>query len=305
MDLNDIVREMGKLVGVSVSKKIGMDYDLAEGLPAVDIDAAQIRQVVMNLVTNASEAIGDEPGTIRLVTGVVDLDDIYLAENFTGEELPAGEYVFLDVTDSGSGMGEEARAKLFDPFFTTKTTGRGLGMAAVLGIVRGHHGMISVYSEPDMGSRFRVLLPVSAGLIEAAPPPSRPEESAWRGSGTILIADDEDNVRRIAGKMLERLGFSVLTAPDGANAVAMFESHADEIALVLLDMTMPNMGGEEAFALIQQDRPGAKVILCSGYTEQDATAAFAGKGLAGFLQKPFTLQQLQDKVRAALDGGQN
>jgi PAS domain S-box-containing protein len=302
VDLNAIVREMGKLVGVSISKKTDVAYELADDLPAVDVDAAQIRQVVMNLVTNAAEAIGDESGTIRLATGVIDVDDIYLADNLTGEELLPGAYVFLDVSDTGSGMDEDARAKLFDPFFTTKTTGRGLGMAAVLGIVRGHHGMISVYSEPGTGSRFRVLLPVSTGLVEVARPPVRPEDESWRGGGTILVADDEDNVRRIAGKMLERLGFSVLTAADGASAVAVFEDHADDVALVLLDMTMPNMGGQETFARIQQARAGAKVILCSGYTEQDATSQFAGKGLAGFLQKPFTLQQLREKVRAAMGG---
>ena len=303
LDLNELVEEMGRLLEVSVSKKTSLRYDLAGGLPTVDADAAQIRQVVMNLITNASEAIGEEGGTITLRTGVVRADREYLAGTYLNEDLPAGSYVYLEVADTGCGLDEKAKARLFDPFYTTKFTGRGLGLAATLGIVRGHRGAVKVHSEPGKGTDFRVLLPCGKGA--PAPPQTgqaRPmeETEAWRGSGTILVVDDEPSVRKVAEKMLSKKGFVVLTARDGREAVEAFRRHAGDVVAVLLDMTMPYMSGAETLGELRRIRSDVPVILCSGFDERDAISRFAGTGLAGFLQKPFGLDALVGKVRAAL-----
>ena len=300
LDLNELVTEMGHLLNVSISKKVVLRYDLAEDLPPVSADVNQMRQVVMNLITNASEAIGEGTGTITVRTSVVEADRQYLAETFLDEGLPEGFYLCVEVCDTGCGMTAEAQARLFDPFYTTKFTGRGLGLAAVLGIVRGHHGAIKVYSEAGKGSTFRVLLPVSESAAEPVPPPPEAELDRTPATGTLLVADDEASVRTVAMMMLQRQGYRVLSAADGQDAVAVFQAHALEIDAVLLDMTMPHLSGEEAFREMRRIRPDVKVILTSGYNEQEATHRFAGKGLAAFIQKPFELSRLLGTVRDVL-----
>ena len=299
LDLNGIVHEMGHLLEVSISKKAVLRYDLAANLPAVEADANQIRQVVMNLITNASDAIGERSGIITLRTTIVEADRQYLSQTYVDEDIPEGHYVCLEVSDTGCGMDAQTKARLFDPFFTTKFTGRGLGLAAVLGIVRGHRGAIRVYSELGKGTTFRILLPTADGALQAAN--EQAAQEAWTASGMILVVDDEESVRNVAKMMLKRSGFTVLTAADGSEAVETFRQRSGEIELVLLDMTMPRMGGEDAFREIRRIRGDAKVILCSGYNEQDATNRFAGKGLAGFIQKPFELDRLIEMVRSVLD----
>jgi CheY-like chemotaxis protein len=258
----------------------------------------------MNLLTNASEAVGDSPGTITLVTGSVHADRAYLAGAFVDEDIPEGDYVFLDVSDTGCGMDAETRAKIFDPFFSTKFSGRGLGLAAVLGIVRGHRGAVRVYSEPGQGTAVKVLFPAAE---KGTAVPHRPSEEApaprdadFRGSGTVLVIDDEPSVRDVARAILERAGFEVLVAASGREGLERFRAGADRIVAVLLDMTMPDFSGEEVFAELRSIRPGVPVILSSGYNEQDATRRFAPAGLAGFIQKPYLPADLLSKVRAAL-----
>ncbi|MBN2583665.1 MAG: PAS domain S-box protein [Planctomycetes bacterium] len=302
VSLNELVEELGHLLQVSISKKTVLKLNLAADLPAVKADVSQLRQVVMNLITNAADAIGEASGAINITTGVLEASKEYIDEMAVGENLPAGYYVYLEVSDTGCGMDNETKARLFDPFFTTKFTGRGLGLAAVLGIVRGHAGAIRVYSEPGRGSTFKVLLPCTSDHAEALGRTERSAPADWHGSGTILVVDDEDTVRSVTKMMLTRLGFDVLTAEDGVRALDVFRRRADEIVCVLLDMTMPRMGGEEAFRELRQIRRDVKVILCSGYNEQDATNRFAGKGLAGFMQKPYQMEILSRKLRAALEG---
>ncbi|MDP6637266.1 MAG: response regulator [Phycisphaerae bacterium] len=304
IDLNEFVEEMAHLLEVSISKKVILKYNFADNLPVFGGDAAQIRQIIMNLITNASEAIGDKSGVIALSTGATDCDRAYLdsidrtLRTGLDEPLPEGLYVYIEVSDTGCGMDDDTIKKIFDPFFTTKFTGRGLGMAAVLGIVRGHGGAISIYSEPGKGTAFKVLFP--AGDPPAGDATVREleqhETKAWRGSGTVLIVDDEETVCAVGKQMLIRMGFDVLVAADGQEAVEVFAAHADDIVCVLLDLTMPHMDGEQAFGELRRIKSDVAVILCSGYNEQDATQHFAGKGLAGFVQKPYSIIELRNKL---------
>jgi len=308
IDLGELVDEMSHLLEISISKKAVLKYNFADNLPKIDGDATQIRQIVMNLITNASEAIGDKSGVIALSTGAMHCDRAYLDEIneavSTGldESLPEGIYVYLEAADTGCGMDKETVEKVFDPFFTTKFTGRGLGMSATLGIVRGHKGTIKIYSEVGKGTTFKVLFPASGLSGEGAAILERDEGVAkdWQGKGTVLIVDDEETVCVVGKQMLQRAGFDVLIARDGRKGVDVFREHADEIVCVLLDLTMPHMDGEEAFREMRRIRSDVKVILCSGYNMQDATQRFAGKGLADFLQKPYSVDGLMKKLLAIL-----
>ena len=297
LSLNELIEDMTHLLQISINKRVKLTWELSPNLPSIEADISQMRQVLMNLVINASEAIGDRNGTIRISTGVMSADRAYLTEAYLAPELSAGEYVFMEVSDTGCGMSPETRAKIFEPFFSTKFTGRGLGLAAVLGIIRGHDGAIKVSSEVGRGTTFKVLLPRADKPAQPIRVQNTPA-SSWRGSGTVLIVDDEESVRTVAGQMLEAIGFEVLQASDGREGVEMFSENCDRISAVLLDMTMPRMNGEEAFRELRRLRGDIKVILISGYNEQEATHHFAGRGLAGFLQKPFKLEDLKTKVRA-------
>ena len=311
IDLNRFVAEMCHLLEVSISKKVVLKYNFADNLPTFDGDATQIRQIVMNLITNASEAIGDKSGEIALSTGAMHCDRAYLDD--VNEVLKAGldkpldegQYVCLEVADTGCGMNAETIEKIFDPFFTTKFTGRGLGMAAVLGIVRGHRGAIRIHSEVGKGASFKILFPANEALEnddDATQTRDADQDDSWRGRGTVLIADDEETVCAVGKQMLCKMGFNVLSAVDGYDAIEVFRDHADEIVCVLLDLTMPRMDGEQAFQEIRRIRSDVTVILCSGYDEQDATQRFAGKGLAGFIQKPYNMTELRAKLMAVLPG---
>jgi CheY-like chemotaxis protein len=221
------------------------------------------------------------------------VDEEYAASLFAAGGLASGSYVFLEVHDTGHGMDDATRNKIFDPFFTTKFTGRGLGLAAVLGIVRGHRGAIKVYSIPGKGTTFKVFFPSSRGR---AVPARRTSALDYRGQGLVLVIDDDAGVRRTVCRMLSFLGFSAIQAADGREGVETFARHVDEIVLVILDMTMPTMNGEETFREIRRVRADTPVILTSGYSEIEATRRFTAKGLAGFLEKPFTPSDLAAKL---------
>ncbi len=302
VNLFKLAEEVGRLLSASISKNATLKYHCERDLPAIVGDPSQIHQVVMNLITNASDAIGDSPGVISLSVSKVTADRMYLAKSYLNDDLPEGRYVCLEVSDTGCGMDKETLARIFDPFFSTKFAGRGLGLAAVLGIVRGHKGAIRVYSEPGNGTIFKVLFPVAPEESGDVEQPSRKEDDfdSWRGKGTILIADDEEAARSVALDIFEDRGFAVLLAADGREAVEMFQAHADEVTAVILDLTMPVMGGREAFERIQEIRPDVPVILSSGYTEQDATTRFAERAPAAFVQKPYSLTELIRKLREVL-----
>ena len=301
VNLSRLAEEMANLLRSVISGKTAIQFNLAADLPAIEADPPQIRQIVMNLISNAAEAIGEEGGAILVSTGVMDAGRTYLSGTYFDDHLPAGRYVYLEIADTGCGMSAETQAKIFDPFFTTKFTGRGLGLAAAVGIVRAHRGALKVSSKEGAGSTFRLLFPAT-GRVEQ-PRPEEPAALASRGSGTVLVVDDEPAVRDLARAVLENSGFTVLTAHNGAMAIHLFEEHASEVSAVLLDLTMPGMNGEETAARLQSIRAGVPIILSSGYAERDLAGRFAGRGLAGFLQKPYAPAALGEAIARALKRG--
>ena len=300
LDLRELIEEMAHLLKTSISKKAILNLHLQQDMPSILADASQVRQVVLNLIINASEAIGERSGVITITAGATRCDSAYLTETCLDNDLAPGLYVYVEVADTGCGMDAETRARIFEPFFTTKFTGRGLGMAAVLGIVRAHKGALKLYSEPGRGTTFKVLFP-------ARPTQSLPAEAAdgadaaWTGQGVILLVDDEEVLLTLGAQMLRKLGFEVWTAPDGREAVQLFRDRHSEIDLVFMDLTMPHMDGAEAFREMRRIDPEARIILASGYSAQDAASRFAGKGLAGFIQKPYNLAQLRGMIATTLD----
>ena len=303
ISLSEIVEAMTHMLEVSVSKKNVLKYNLTPNLPMVEADVSQVRQIIMNLVINAAEAIGERSGVISITTGAMECDTAYLANTFVYEQhLPEGVYCYLEVADTGCGMDNEIKARLFDPFFTTKFTGRGLGMSAVLGIARSHRGAIKVYTESGRGSTIKVLFPAidqTSGRLPAKTIPSYTEPCC--AGKTLLLADDEETVRTVGRQMLERMGFAVITAKDGRDAVEVFRTHRDRIDCVVMDLTMPHMDGEEAFREMRRIKEDVQVVLSSGYHEQEVTQRFTGKGLAGFIQKPYTMSPLRDVLKTVFD----
>lgn len=304
LDMSEVVLEMREMLETAVSKKTVLRFDLANDLPSVDADASQMQQIILNLVLNASEAIGESAGTVGVHAGVMECDTEYIRTTFADHDLAPGRFVTLEVTDTGCGMDPATKERIFEPFFTSKFTGRGLGLAAVLGIVRGHRGAIKTYSEPGRGTTMKLFLPASSLPSESRMKAESPAQR-WRGTGTVLVVDDEPIVRDVAQSMLERAGLEVMTAEDGREALVVFSEHIDEIDCVILDLTMPHLDGEETFRELRRIRPEVPVILASGYNQQDVTQKFAGKGLAGFIQKPFRLETLTEMVRTILVPGEN
>ncbi|GAW68238.1 signal protein [Geoanaerobacter pelophilus] len=300
IDLNNLLEEMMHMLQVSISKKAVLRLNLTNPLPSVEVDATQIRQIIMNLVINASEAIGDKSGVIAITTGCMDCDRSYLKDVWLIENISEGLYVYLEIADTGCGMDEDTLSRIFEPFFTTKFSGRGLGMAAVLGIVKGHKGAIKVYSELGKGTSFKILIPSSdrpASFFNC-----NDSTADWHGSGTVLLVDDEETVRGIGAAMLKELGFDPLTAVDGRAAIDIFKDRPD-IGLVILDLTMPHMDGEQCFRELRQLKPDLKVIMTSGYNENEVTPKFVGKGLAGFIQKPYKLSVLKEVIKRTVGAG--
>lgn len=296
IDLTELVDETAHMLELAVSAKSVLRFNLRPNLPAVEADVSQIRQVLLNLVTNASEAIGERSGYITITTGAMECDHQYLQTTYSDLDLPEGLYVTLEVSDTGCGIEPGGMPKLFDPFYTTKFPGRGLGLAAALGIIRGHMGAVKVYSESGQGAIFKVLLPACDRPAEPLATDCSLSER-WSGAGMVLLADDEESVRNVGKRMLEKCGFEVILAEDGQQAVDAFTRNADSIKLVLLDLTMPTMNGEEAYRAIRRLAPDVPVIVSSGYHERDVQQRFLGKGVAGFIQKPYRMETLVAKLR--------
>jgi signal transduction histidine kinase/CheY-like chemotaxis protein len=297
IELSELVRELLTLLQVSIGKRVILRLNLSPSPVVVDADAAQLRQVVMNLVINAADAIGDRSGnvTIRVDQMIADADELTRAH--PGAGLGPGSYALLEVVDTGTGMDRVTQDRIFDPFFTTKFTGRGLGLAAVLGIVRGHGGALSVNSELGKGSTFRIVLPLSA----SSPAAGRSHDREWRGSGTVLVVDDDPMVRTVARRLLESFGLTVRVAAGGPEAIALVSAAPASVDAVLLDMTMPELSGPEVFSELRTIRADLPVVLMSGYHEDELDPGI-GASISGFVQKPFTPADLARCMRVALEG---
>jgi nitrogen-specific signal transduction histidine kinase len=303
--LNALIGENLGLLEVAIPKHVRLDAELADSLPMIRADAGQMQQVLMNLIINAAEAIGTRPGAVTIRTSV---GDVTPTDRHTwhqaGEPLPAGPYVVLQVSDDGCGMDAETLARIFDPFFSTKFTGRGLGLAAVLGIVSGHHGGLRVESTPGAGTTFQLAFPVptpdQAGPVPAlpAPPAGVP---AGRTSALILLIDDEEPVREAVTDILDLQGVRVLAAADGQAGLALYREHRAAIRLVLLDLSMPGMSGEETFRQLRALDPEVRIILSSGYDKSEVSARFAGQAPTGFVQKPYSVDDLTAAMRQHLE----
>jgi two-component system, cell cycle sensor histidine kinase and response regulator CckA len=297
VNLSEMVREMADMLNVSISKKVVLKYNLAEELPSIEVDLAQIQQIIMNLVINASEAIGDKNGIINLSTGIQECDSRFLIENKMQDDISAGHYVYLEVEDTGCGMDHETLSKIFDPFFSTKFIGRGLGLSAVQGIVKSHRGGLKILTKPGKGTIFKVLLPIPATSADLVFEEKRKQEDFWKASGTVLLVDDEEPIRSLGQQILEDMGFDVILAADGKEALKVFNMHRDEIVCVILDLTMPNMGGDEAYHEMLLLKPDISVIISSGFNEQDVLRRFPEKGLSGFIQKPYRIDDLAGMLK--------
>lgn len=302
LNLNIVLQDMQPLLGSAVSKKAEIVFDLAPNLPHMEGDAAQLRQLVMNLAMNASEALEDKPGAITMRTGTMYCSKAYLGSTYLDEERAEGDYVYFEISDTGCGMAEETLAMLFDPFFSTKFTGRGLGMAAALGIIHGHRGAVKVDSKQGKGTTVRVLFPCGHAVRPGLP---RAGAAAAQGKprSTVLVIDDEEAARLVAQEMLERSGYRVIVASDGCEGLQQYQKTPRAIDVVLLDLTMPHLDGEETFHRLRAIRPDARVVLTSGYDEHEVARRFHGLGLAGFLQKPYTPAELRARIAEALSTG--
>lgn len=299
IDLSLLVRETSTLIHTSIPTNVCLQLDLRDELSLINGDVSQLEQLVMNLIINASEAVGpDASGTVSVSTSMQNVDTTHLLDPLWGSsDLATGSYVGLEVRDTGCGMDQETISRIFDPFFTTKFAGRGLGLAAIQGIVRGHNGRISVHSHPGAGTTFRILLPATQGaaLTKLTPTPQPLAQGQL-----ILLIDDEDMIRRTTAAILEHCGYTVVAAESGQDGVGLYRMLEGRVSAVLLDMTMPVMNGEETFVLLKGIDPEVKVILCSGFSELDVISQFTGKGLAGFIQKPYSVAELADVVASVI-----
>jgi PAS domain S-box-containing protein len=301
VNLSVLVAEISALIQASIPKHVQVRLALDQQIPEIMGDASQLQQIVMNLILNGAEAISTNSlGSVLVSTGYQEIDEAYIKTALISDPVEPGGFVCLEVHDTGSGMDSETQARIFDPFFTTKVHGRGLGLAAVLGIVRSHNGVIKVYSQSGKGTTFKVLLPAQAkGESQSA----RSHPEALRGSGTVLVVDDEEIIRSSARNVLELFGYRVIMAEDGQQAVRIYEQRAGEIDIVLLDLLMPHMGGETAYGRLRLVRPDVRVVLTSGHSDTEAQARFTGKALAGFIKKPYTAVELALEIKRALANG--
>ncbi|MFO7871366.1 MAG: PAS domain S-box protein [Kiritimatiellia bacterium] len=300
--LTSLVKEMGHLLSVTISENATITYDLSEDLPMIEADVSQVRQVVMNLITNASDAMGSDGGSITVKTGIQKCDSDYLAGCYIGKELPEGEYVFVEVSDTGCGMDPAVVEKIFDPFFTTKVSGRGLGLASVLGIMSAHHGAMTVYSEPGRGTDFKLMFPASGKPSARKDTEETAALDQYRGA-RMLVVDDDGVVRTVTDQLLETLGVSAVNAADAETALKLYEESHKEIKAALVDVNLPSGSAAELIAKMREINGRLPVVLISGYSEPVAMESMNGTAYQGFLQKPFTADSLRAAMSKALAGG--
>jgi len=296
-NVNAIIEQMQPLLIAAIRKQSLLKLHLSDQVLPVNCDPSQVRQVVMNLVTNASDAIGEQSGVISVTTGLIDADAKYLEDLHIQEPLLPGQYVYIEVADTGTGISEEVRSRIFEPFYSTKFVGRGLGLSAVQGIMRGHNGCVKVYTHLGKGSTFKVLFPIVDSSAASTPESNTDLElpPLFGNKRLVMVVDDEEDIRVLTRKILESVGIQTVLAANGREAVELFRERSKDVELVIMDLTMPKLNGFEAFEAMRSIRSDVKVILTSGYNESDATSSFSGLG--GFLRKPFRMHELLMMVK--------
>ncbi len=297
VNLSQLMKDNSEILKAAINKNVVFEVDLSDNIPSTKADIGQCQQIIMNLITNASEAIGDNSGKLILRTGVMSCDENYLSKSKLEIKCYPGKYVWIEVTDNGCGMDIYTMNRMFEPFYTTKFTGRGLGMSAVLGIVKAHKGAVIIDSEPGVGTVIRILFPAMTDEEEKEYIDSKPEEEPIDkkliAEGYVLVVDDEDMVREICKDMLTILGYKVLVASDAEEAVQVYKEYPHQIMCVLMDLMMPGKDVVEGFNEIIEFDNNAKIILSSGYNEYEAMKQFNQKGLSGFIEKPYQLAKLK------------
>ena len=305
-DINRIIEENALLFSKSIQQNALLKLNLSADVPLIEADAGQIEQIFINLVTNACEAIGENYGVIFISTGVIECDAYYLNRCRLENKPKPGSFVFFEISDTGAGMDEETKERLFDPFFTTKFTGRGLGMSAVMGIVRGHKGAVFVESELGEGTSVRILLPMNIKeQLKLFPAGHTEEVGAEKGGskdkwGTILVVDDEVMVGRMSAKILKHLGYNVFSAEDGPEAIEIFKEKADEISCVVLDISLPGMDNLTVLSELRKIKSQVKVILSTSINEQEASERFSNEGFDGFIHKPYLIKNISEVVEKVI-----
>jgi nitrogen-specific signal transduction histidine kinase/CheY-like chemotaxis protein len=294
VNLSELVKDTSDLVRATIPRSVQVIVDVDPRLPKVETNEAQMQQLLINLIVNAAEAIGDAPGIVRVRVTLREIDASWVERNVLGYRISPGQYAEIEVTDTGCGMDSETQARIFDPFFTTKFTGRGLGLSAVQGIVRSAHGSLQVTSAPGAGTTFRILLPVTKANAFAAP--GSITEARAPESARILVIDDEQLVRDVVTKALPPHGYTVLAAEDGQQGIHIFKREAAALSLVLLDQSMPGMSGTQVLEKLKEIAPDVPVVIASGYSETEMARQFHGLPAVGFLEKPFTSAALVQKI---------
>ncbi|MEI6305590.1 MAG: ATP-binding protein, partial [Deltaproteobacteria bacterium] len=303
INMRSLTDEMVTMLKATLPQNAEINPDLSTDVPSINGDSSQIRQIIMNLIINASEAIGKEHGEIRVSLATTDIKTGQSEQDYNGNTIPPGKYVYLEVTDNGCGMDEETKWRIFEPFYTTKFTGRGLGMSAVLGIIKSHGGALQLHSQLGQGTTFKVYLPVpltdSAGNENTSASLS---SAPWKGSGTILLVEDEDQVRLIAKALLKNIGFYVLEAVNGKEALELYQKNATDITLVMTDMGMPIMDGYELFSELKKLNPELPIIVSSGYGDAEVNSRIDIDNIAGLISKPYRSDQLREVLKRTLEG---
>jgi PAS domain S-box-containing protein len=300
-----LVEEMISMLKATINPNVAILPDLPTTIPLIYGDASQLRQIVMNLIINASEAIGEAQGEIRVSLATTVMRGGESDKDHLGQIITPGSYLCLDVTDNGCGMDEESRRRIFEPFYTTKFSGRGLGMSAVLGIITAHKGVLQITSKPGQGTTFKVYLPIRTTCASEVESPQQVASIPWKGSGTILLAEDENDVRLIAKIILKSLGFNVLEASNGKEALELYIKNASEITLVITDMGMPVMDGYELFRKLKTLNPKLPIIISSGYGDAEVGSRIAFEDVAGLVSKPYSPDKLQEVLKAIVRGEEN
>ncbi len=302
VNMNPLLAEMVALLKTTIQKNVELMSDLATDIPIFYGDASQLSQVVMNLIINASEAIGDTPGKIQVSLVRCEIKGDQTLKDHIGMAIPAGWYACLEVADDGCGMDEETRNRLFEPFFTTKFAGRGLGMSATLGIIKAHNGALQCFSQQGHGTTFKVYLPIQLHEICKPVITNHAAPIQWQGSGVVLLVEDEAQIAFLANTMLTQMGFNVIEASNGKEALALYHKHASDIVLVLTDMGMPVMDGYALFRELKIISPELPIVISSGFGDTVVTMRIPSEEIAGLISKPYRYDQLRDVLKSVIEG---